>query len=53
LLTPDELGEAFAAAGAPLDGPAQVRVTLARALGGSERPGNEVDAAEVVERLFG
>lgn len=53
LLSPEELGEAFAAAGAPLRGPAQVRVTLARALGGSERPGNKVDAAEVVERLFG
>ena len=53
LLTPEELGEAFAAAGAPLGGPPQVKVTLARALGGSERPGNRVDAAEVVERLFG
>ena len=53
LLTPEELGEAFAAAGAPLGGPAQVKVTLARALGGSERPGNRVDVAEVVERLFG
>jgi len=52
LLTPEELGSALAAAGAPLRGPPQLQITLTRALGGNERPGNRVNASEVVERLF-
>ena len=39
LLTPDELGEAFAAAGAPLDGPAQVELPWPALSGEARGPG--------------